>query len=189
MIEFVAFNKIPRLSRDIVITEKIDGTNASIKISDDSSPYTLDSGRVVPFMVSSRTRWILPEQDNAGFAKWAYENVDELLKLGPGHHFGEWWGKGIQRGYSMPTKVFSLFNTSRWMETPPSVCRVVPKLYEGPFDTARIGGILHELGRDGSFAAPGYMDPEGIVIFHKASGTLFKKTIKGDESFKGADAK
>jgi len=28
---------------------------------------------------------------------------------------------------------------------------------------------------------PGFMDPEGVVIFHAASGTLFKKTLHGDE--------
>lgn len=30
MLEFVEFPKIPRLSRDIIVTEKIDGTNAQI---------------------------------------------------------------------------------------------------------------------------------------------------------------
>jgi hypothetical protein len=34
---FEEFQKIPRLRRDCVITEKIDGTNAQIYISDDSS--------------------------------------------------------------------------------------------------------------------------------------------------------
>jgi hypothetical protein len=29
------------------------------------------------------------------------------------------------------------------------------------------------------------MDPEGIVIFHTASGQLFKKTLKDDEGGKG----
>ena len=31
---FVEFRKIPRLNRDIIITEKIDGTNASIVIEE-----------------------------------------------------------------------------------------------------------------------------------------------------------
>ena len=35
MTEFQPFPKIPRLSREIVITEKIDGTNAQILITDD----------------------------------------------------------------------------------------------------------------------------------------------------------
>ena len=32
------------------------------------------------------------------------------------------------------------------------------------------------------------MDPEGIGIYHTAIGTMFKKTIKGDEEGKHADA-
>jgi hypothetical protein len=53
------------------------------------------------------------------------------------------------------------------------------------FDTKSIEMILETLKLNGSVAAPGFMKPEGIVIFHKASGTLFKKTIEGDESPKG----
>ena len=34
----------------------------------------------------------------------------------------------------------------------------------------------------GSQAQRGYMDPEGVVVFHSASGTLFKKTIKDDHA-------
>jgi hypothetical protein len=29
-------------------------------------------------------------------------------------------------------------------------------------------------------AVPGFMRPEGVVIFHTASGTLYKKTVKDD---------
>ena len=36
-----------------------------------------------------------------------------------------------------------------------------------------------------SFAVQDYLNPEGIVIYHKASGQLFKKTIKNDEQPKG----
>jgi len=35
--EFVSFPKIARLSRECVITEKIDGTNASIYIGNDGN--------------------------------------------------------------------------------------------------------------------------------------------------------
>jgi len=88
--EFVGFPKISRLTRDCVITEKIDGTNAQICIKEDGT-----------FLVGSRTQWITPEKDNHGFAKWAYANKEELLSLGVGNHFGEWWGNGIQRGYDL----------------------------------------------------------------------------------------
>ena len=75
--EFEAFPKMARLSREIVITEKLDGTNAQICIGEDGS-----------FAVGSRTRWITPEEDNYGFARWAYDRKDELMQLGAGRHFG-----------------------------------------------------------------------------------------------------
>lgn len=175
-LEFKAFSKIPRLSRDIIVTEKIDGTNGIIAIGEDGE-----------FAVGSRTRWITPENDNAGFARWAYANRDELMRLGPGYHYGEWWGQGIQRGYGVSQKYFSLFNVSRWEDNAvrPACCEVVPVLFRGPFDTAIIDGILRNLQNDGSEAAQGFMRPEGIVIYHVAGGYLFKKTIEKDEKHKG----
>lgn len=180
MMEFVPFPKIARLSREIVITEKIDGTNASIHINELGN-----------FMVGSRTRWITPEEDNYGFAKWAQENKDELMKLGVGSHFGEWWGQGIQRNYSQVRKRFSLFNTHRWSDPTvrPRCCDIVPVLYEGPMeDFGVMKGVKASLSRlqsEGSIAAPGFMKPEGIVVFHKQSGVLFKKTLEKDEEPKG----
>jgi hypothetical protein len=41
------------------------------------------------------------------------------------------------------------------------------------------------LERAGSAAAPGFMEPEGIVVWHEAAGTLFKKTILDDDAPKG----
>lgn len=72
---FLEFPKLARLSRECIITEKIDGINAQILISEDGS-----------MMMGSRTRWITPEQDNHGFARWAMEHREELLQLGPGRH-------------------------------------------------------------------------------------------------------
>ena len=103
LIKFEPFSKIPRLTRKCIITEKIDGTNAQIYIGEQGE-----------FYIGSRKKWILPEDDNYGFARWALENKEELLKLGVGAHFGEWWGQGIQRKYNMDKKVFSLFNVDRW---------------------------------------------------------------------------
>jgi hypothetical protein len=178
--EFLPFQKIPRLSRECVVTEKLDGTNASV--------YIGDSGE---FLTGSRTRWITPEDDNYGFARWAQENKDELLKLGPGHHFGEWWGAGVQRRYGLAEKRFSLFNTHRWSDelgARPACCHVVPVLYQGPFTTYFVEETLKALAEIGSKAAPGFMDPEGIIVYHAASGALFKKTVKGDEEGKHAEA-
>lgn len=171
-----------RLSREIIVTEKIDGTNAGI--------YIDDTGQV---FAASRSRWITPGNDNYGFAGWVERNREELLKLGPGMHWGEWWGAGIQRRYGLTEKRFSLFNVQRWVtseayrwnekqEVAPGCCCIVPVLYRGPFWTGSIEHVLLKLEREGSQAAPGFQSPEGIVVFHVAAGIGFKKTIKDDES-------
>lgn len=172
---FLPFPKIARFSRDIVITEKIDGTNAQIFV-DDSSSF---------IKVGSRTRWLSDKEDNHGFYRWAMEHREELLKLGPGRHFGEWWGSGIQRGYGLikGDKRFSLFNVGRWnAENVPSCVSVVPTLFRGLFDSFLIEETLDLLRVNGSAASPGFMKPEGVVIFHTASGGLFKKTLEKDEA-------
>jgi len=176
MIDFVGFPKMARLSRECIVTEKIDGTNGCI--------YIDDSGN---FLVGSRTRWITPEDDNYGFAKWAHSNRDDLMTLGVGTHFGEWWGHGIQRNYGIKEKRFSLFNVSRWTdETKPSCCHVVPMLYRGNFDTFIIDRALWDLKNNGSHASPGFMAPEGIVVYHVAGRVGFKKTIENDDVPKGS---
>lgn len=171
--DFIGFPKMARLSREVVITEKIDGTNAQICITEDGQ-----------FFVGSRTRWITPQDDNAGFARWVYEHKDELITgLGHGQHFGEWWGQGIQRKYGLLEKRFSLFNTSRWTDdVRPACCSVVPELYRGEFNTLSVENVLAELRMFGSKAAPGFMKPEGVVIYHTAAQFGFKKTIEHDES-------
>jgi len=171
-LEFREFTKIARLSRECVVTEKIDGTNGVIAIGEDGE-----------FMVGSRSRWITPTDDNHGFARWAYEHKDELMTLGVGYHYGEWWGLGIQRNYGLKEKRWSLFNTARWSDDTvrPACCGVVPVLYQGVFETPRILGVLDMLVTLGSVASPGFMKPEGVVIYHTASRTYFKKTIEKDE--------
>src|ERR1700760_1069627 len=128
MTEFKPFASIARLSRDIVITEKLDGTNACIHIGPDGE-----------FLTGSRTRWITPADDNYGFSKWAHDNKESLMSLGEGTHFGEWWGAGIQRNYGLKEKRFSLFNVARWnTEQRPECCHIVPILFIGEFLTINI---------------------------------------------------
>lgn len=193
---FVGFPKMPRLQRDIVITEKIDGTNGLIYIPEG----TFEEPRI---HAGSRNRWLTPEKDNYGFARWVEENAETLIHdLGPGRHFGEWWGQGIQRRYGLDHKRFSLFNTKRWFKTDesdiPACARfvtpnlgVVPILYEGPFQgyswmgsTTPWGDALLILASGGSVAAPGFKNPEGIVVFHTRAGQAFKVTL-GDDGAKG----
>lgn len=182
MANFEAFPSIARYSRDVIITEKIDGTNASIYIPEDDSPI----------LFGSRTRWITPESDNFGFARWATENLEELKKLGPGHHFGEWWGSGIQRGYGLlkGDKRFSLFNVGRWnKDNVPSCVSVVPVIAEfKTFDEFDAEAIMQLLSETGSHASTGFMNPEGIVIYHTKARVMFKKTFEKDDSGKSYGA-
>lgn len=213
MIKFTPWPKIARLNRDIVITEKIDGTNGAIGIVDMSAPdgsdthfedvkhMRTDAGIGWPYAVyaQSRSRIITPDADNFGFARWVWDNAEDLVTtLGPGLHFGEWWGSGIQRGYDLPKgeKRFSLFNTGRW-ESEQVMLRslvpgldVVPVLYEGSFDFEHDvkppwKRCLSDLRFFGSIASSGFMRPEGIVIYHKAANEMFKVTLENDEEPKG----
>lgn len=173
---FEEFPKIPRLKRGCVITEKIDGTNAQVHITDDGE-----------LVAGSRTRYITTKDDNYGFAKWVESNKEDLLKLGPGRHFGEWWGSGVQRGYGLRKgeKRFSLFNVGRWTpEDLPSCVGLVPVLYEGPFGIDKIDDALDTLRLGGSVASPGFMNPEGVVVYHVASRSMFKVTLEKDEEHK-----
>lgn len=186
---FEEFPKIARLSRECVITEKIDGTNAQVFIRalldneemPTDTPIVAVRGNLLVY-AGSRTRWITPKDDNYGFAGWVERNADVLLKLGEGHHFGEWWGQGIQRKYDMLEKRFSLFNTSRWGGADrPSCCGVVPVLYSGDFTSSAVDAALEDLRLNGSKAAPGFMLPEGVVVYHIAAREYFKKTLQKDK--------
>ena len=187
--EFKPFPKLARLSRDVVVTEKLDGTNAQIMIDDVTlldKEFVLAEKDGLGMVAGSRTRWIKPGQDNFGFAGWAKENAEELFKLGEGNHYGEWWGKGIQRGYGLDERRFSLFNTARWGDDSvrPACCHVVPVLYTGEFSTAVIDFELMTLASTGSIAVPGYMNPEGVVVYHTHSNMLFKKTLDHNDEHK-----
>lgn len=220
--EFRPFPKMARLSREVLITEKIDGTNASVLIYDPAenteaqegfTSASDSSGKVWNIMAGSRTRWITPQTDNHGFARWVWENAENLVHLGPGHHFGEWWGSGIQRGYGLTKgdKRFSLFNVDRWcphgampqqvgeswdevsrvmvpkfQTQAPKCCQIVPVLYRGLFLSEAVDGAIWDLECNGSMVSPGFMDPEGVVIYHIAGRVGFKKTIKDDDKAKGA---
>jgi len=199
MQEFTAFPKIARYSRECIVTEKIDGTNAQIFIGEDGE-----------FLTGSRKRWITPEDDNYGFSRWAHDHKGELLTLGPGRHFGEWWGGGIQRGYGLENgeKRFSLFNVVRWclhgqepqpiptldpritrtQDVLPACVGIVPILWRGEFGQLDMVYLLENLSSEGSKAAPGFMRPEGVVAFHLAGNVGFKKTIEKDEQPKSRKA-
>lgn len=201
---FEPWPKIARLNRPMIITEKIDGTNAAVNITAVPAGETYPisdalieivenpDGGVFLVHAQSRNRLIYPGQDNAGFAAWVKANAHLLaLTLGPGRHFGEWWGSGIQRGYGLPKgeKRFSLFNVSRYSDfdlTALPEVSTVPVLYKGPFLTVLVASVIDDLRRFGSHAAPGFMKPEGVIVFHTAANLPFKVTLEGDEAPKGA---
>ena len=206
MQEFIKFPKMGRFSRQCVVTEKIDGTNAQLFIvecdgyAEDEAVFQKDG---LALFAGSRKRWITPKNDNFGFAAWVYDHGEELLTLGPGRHFGEWWGSGIQRGYGLDKgeKRFSLFNVIRWClcgEIPaviptldpritkmqdvlPPCVGLVPVLWRGDFDDLRMDFQIAKLAQRGSYAAPDFMNPEGIVVWHTAGNVGFKKTILKDD--------
>ena len=166
--EFKSFDKIPRLSKLAwSITEKIDGTNGIVHITDDA------------VYAGSRKRWLLDDGskgwDNFGFGKWVYDHEEELRSLlGVGRHVGEWWGQGIQRGYGQDTKRFSLFTPWRYPHLPFPVEQAATGHCVSRVPILQLGGNVSTLAqalklwdgalrRVGSVAAPGFMQPEGYA--------------------------
>ena len=184
---YPSFPKIPRLAKDITITEKIDGTNGLIEISQNEFGFWLRAG--------SRNRWLtrgsggdehfqpgegkLIDKDNYGFGRFVIDNAEELTLLGVGKHYGEWFGQGIQRGYGLSEKHFALF---RPLNPEQVSCAVsVPVLYSGPFDGEEIERALNTLRKDGSRAVPGFMDPEGVIVRFHTNGVLYKAFCENED--------
>jgi hypothetical protein len=174
MPEFQPFPKLARLSREMTITEKIDGTNASVFVQEDGQVFA-----------ASRTRWITPKDDNYGFAQWV-EDHETSARARPGPSLRRVVGARHPAQLRPPRARFSLFNVAKWGAARPECCHVVPILYQGPFDTYDVSVALDELARSGSQAVLGWPKPEGVVIYHHASGQLFKKTIDKNDGHKGA---
>ena len=209
--EYTTIKKIARLSRDCLITEKLDGSQNHVFIL--SYETLLDwqkknENHLLPetrefienyclyrtdneFMFAgSKNRWLnlTKHGDNFGFARWVEEHAVELLALGEGRHSGEFYGSKIQRTYGLTEKRFALFNAMRWSIDPslkPKCCEVVPILYKGMFHSVTIDTILTKLRMNGSYAVKGFMKPEGICVYHVASKTMFKKTCENDAKPKG----
>lgn len=205
--EFRSWPKTPRLfGKPMYVEEKLDGTNACAIVQRLTDFFKLDYTDYVvevegePFVIGAQSRnRALPmkargmddlmwrKQDNAGFAAWVRENAEALVTvLGEGYHYGEWYGKGIQRGYGLSDRRFALFNSHRWgfLADPDSAPNipglvVVPTVYVGQFDTEVVRDLFNELMEAGSQAVPGFMQPEGLIIYHM--GNLYKMTDNGDK--------
>lgn len=205
---FERFASLTRFSHGWTVTEKIDGTNACVLIVPHSkwpertpgvadvpsmtiAQGTLPDGQTVAVLAQSRNKLITPDSDNAGFARFVHDNAAALVEtLGEGRHYGEWAGKGIQRGYGLERKVFALFNMrGDGLDKLDGQLRAVPVLHHGYLGEpgAEFAKIMDDLKVNGSRFAPGFMNPEGIVMRHGPSGTLFKKTFDYDEQGKWAE--
>jgi hypothetical protein len=209
-IKFEGWPKTPRLFKDpMVITEKIDGTNSAVGVVEgwqhsegDLKDYLIWAevdGKPYTVYAQSRNRLIAPASvsgvkgsDNYAFAEWVFANHHELARvLGVGLHYGEWWGVGIGRNYGLAERRFSLFNTSRWKHladpearaaiNPPAPLTVVPVLAVNTIDTELVHHVMRTLLIHGSYAAPGFMDPEGICVFLPSGQQVYKVTFDGDK--------
>lgn len=222
LFEFIQWAKTPRLLRDIVVTEKLDGTNAAIQIREVSTeallahlaeddpeilgyfPHTNaeDDLRPLSYLVvgaQSRNRVISLRQDNQGFARWVADNASTLVEdLGEGLFFGEFWGGKIARKYGLPAtdQRFSLFNPDTkfgaaiWNEQTQTTeyegpqtpgLSTVPVLYSGPFSLDAVRGVLQTLQDRGSEAVPGFMRPEGVVVYHTHAHRIIGKVTLDNE--------
>lgn len=168
-LEFQPWPKIGRVSPfKVTVSEKMDGTNACIIIKD-----------AIIIAVQSRKQFITPEADNFNFALWVKDNSTDLLKLGEGHHYGEWVGPGIQKNpHQLKEKTFFLFNTARWNpDNPnrPDCCKTVPVLFQGTLEAHTIPELLKDL----TFNAIGTnIRPEGVVCYYASFKKYTKHTIK-----------
>lgn len=187
MPEFVEWKKIYRLHREWEITEKIDGSNGVLYWSDEvNSPLRLAEVDGLALFAGSRNRWLSEDADNFGFAKWAVANAAALRGLGPGYHFGEWMGLGIQRGYGLPDRRFLLFDFARHEKLQAEAGWTIP-VGAVPFLGMAHGEFLNEKAQEtvtllrgkGSFIND-FPKAEGIVIRHTQSNARFKILLDGD---------
>jgi hypothetical protein len=110
-IQHLSFPKIQRLENlEVIVTEKLDGTNAVIY------KETEEDG-TIRFKFGSRNRWLGGHDEkgkiieNHGFFQFCSDNLEYLMKLSDGYHYGEFIGPGINRGYFRDKKMLFLFDT------------------------------------------------------------------------------
>ncbi len=202
--EFKAWGSTPRENKNKTITEKIDGTNACLVIT---------NGKIV---AQSRKRIITPEDDNYGFAKWAHANAGVLFDtLGYGYHYGEWYGEGIQKNpLGIEGRRFALFHPTKYNEangydlSKVDGLETVPLLHHGQCDVWTIPDIMSDLDIYGSKVVgakrtkivrdlgDGYTyeidkaaTAEGIIIWNNETRTRTKMLLENDAYHKWEQGK
>lgn len=176
IVEFRSFTDIERIYSQVTITEKLHGSNAQILIYEEDGKIKIQAG--------CRTRFIDSEDDNFGFAKWVERNKDNLIAaLGIGRHFGEWYGSGINSGYNLKEKRLALFNVHKYKDIKlPEGVDLVPVLYEGPWTDTILKETMDKLKLEGSKMQPGFMKPEGVVIFFHRNNILMKAVFESEDT-------
>ncbi len=194
--EFHKYFKIPRIENEtFTISEKIDGSNGLIYVHHarfDDVKKGVDRSYI---LAGSRSKWLIDDGsktwDNHGFGSWVEENEEDLYSLDEGYHYGEWYGKGINRGYGLLDKRFMLFNYGRYAEklrladsgllfNMPTKVQVETVFhhnvkFEQLFQI--IAEVRYHLTHDGSKHVQGYIKPEGLIVRSELSGKLWKVII------------
>lgn len=202
MSEFIPYPSIKR-GLDfgwMVITEKVDGTNAMFII--ENKQIVLIGSHKEPKKMVNDPRWVKqfenapdkerllaeePRKTHYGFAGWIEDHKEELCaKLNDGTYYGEWYGPGINknRDYNLTEKRFAFFQAHKW--TDPRRPRVsgsdvVPILYIGSISTEACERAMEKLAKEGSQIAPGFMNPEGVVIEIPGLHLMRKYTFAGNK--------
>ena len=74
-----------------------------------------------------------------------------------------------------------MFNP-KWADQGPSCVSTPPILDQlSTIDAEAISWAMNGLKTRGSVAAPGFMDPEGVVVYHTAGNHMYKQTFDYEE--------
>ena len=202
---YPSFSSIERLENIYcVISEKIDGTNGLIEIQNKANNSNTGS-MIVKF--GSRNRYISFSDDNAGFANFfrhyekKFKNMakeiiassynedsqtDEIpTENYPLRIYGEWFGKGIQRGYGLDDKYFmpfSSFYAEHMIKAGIPNIMMPNIMYTGKFSLEVVDNCMNCL-TSGSFhnLITNYDNPEGIVIYFPKYNFRLKQTFEGSK--------
>ncbi|WP_326554639.1 RNA ligase family protein [Micromonospora sp. NBC_01813] len=155
------------LPRHMTVTELIDGANCCVYIEQRGSGWLVGA--------QSRNRVLTVDNDHYGFAEWVSAEAEALVELlGPGRHYGEWWGAGINRNYGLSERRWTPLHPKRQVSAPEIGIQPLPMLYEGAFTVFMVQEAIEHLRCNGSMAAPGFMEPEGVLIFGGPGWTVFR---------------
>lgn len=164
----------------VQIAEKLHGTSAQVHVQ-----KQLDG--TLKALAGKRTSYV-GTTGHFGFGEFVANNGQALCdSLGEGRHYGEWVGPGVNGQYGLTEKVFVLFNHRYHLPKKlagklPNRVDVVPVLYDGPYTPTIIGETMDNLKASGSVFAPGFMKPEGVVLFFPQFNTMQKKVFKPEET-------